>query len=243
MKIIVCKSKEEVAKEAAKFVIDLVKEKNDCILGLATGSTPLGLYNELINDYNENGTSYKNVTTFNLDEYVGIDPSHEQSYHTYMQSNLFDKIDIKQDNVNLPNAVGDLEANAKEYETRIKEAGGIDLQILGIGSNGHIAFNEPGEDFESVTRVIELMESTRNDNSIFFESLDEVPTHAISMGIKSIMGASKILLLATGEGKADAINKMINGEVDESLPASVLQRHNDTILILDEDAARKLDCK
>ncbi len=236
----VFKNEDEVATEAARIIANQVKNNSKSILGLATGSTPVRTYNKLITEHIENGTSYKDVLTFNLDEYVGLDASHPQSYRYFMNENLFDKIDINLENTNVPNGIGNIEKNAIDYENKLRSFDKIDIQILGIGTNGHIAFNEPPADFDAVTHIVELNESTRKDNERFFNSIDEVPTHAISMGIKSIMNAKKILLLATGEHKAEAISKMINGDITRDLPASILKNHDNVTVILDESAAKLL---
>lgn len=228
---------EDMSKIAAKRIIGKVQQKPDAVLGLATGSTPEGLYKELIKDHKENGTSYEKVNTVNLDEYMGLDRNDKNSYFTFMREKLFNHIDIDLENTNVPNGmVSDMEAEAKRYEEHIKEIGGIDLQILGIGHNGHIGFNEPGTSFDSRTHVIELAESTREANSRYFHSIDEVPTHAITMGIQSIMDSKEIILLASGAGKAEAMKKLVYGEITEDFPASALRLHKKVTIIADKDA-------
>ena len=233
-------SKEKMNAEIAQLFINTVKENPNCILGLATGSSPLGVYNNIINAYKEGEVSFKDVKTFNLDEYVGLEGTHEQSYRYFMNHNLFDHIDINKENTHVPSGTGDYEAKAQEYDALIEQAGGIDLQILGIGSDGHIAFNEPGTPFNSLTHVAELAESTIQDNSRFFNSIDEVPTKAVTMGLASIMKAKKIVLIATGLNKADAIKGLLLGFITEQLPCSVLRNHPDVTIYVDRDAYSKV---
>lgn len=240
MKVIVCKNTEELANEALKVMLDVIKSKENPVIGLATGSSPIGLYNAMIRDHKENGTSYKNVKSVNLDEYVGLGIESDQSYVYFMNDNLFKGIDIDKNNTNLPNGkADDMNAECDRY-TALLDSMPQDIQLLGIGGNGHIGFNEPGTPFNSTTHIVELQERTRIDNARFFSSLDEVPTHAITMGIKNIMNAKKILVVANGKGKADAVYSMVKGAITESCPASVLQNHNDVTVIVDEDAASKL---
>lgn len=240
MKVIVCKNTEELANEALKVMLDVIKSKENPVIGLATGSSPIGLYNAMIRDHKENGTSYKNVKSVNLDEYVGLGIESDQSYVYFMNDNLFKGIDIDKNNTNLPNGkADDMNAECDRY-TALLDSMPQDIQLLGIGGNGHIGFNEPGTPFNSTTHIVELQERTRIDNARFFSSLDEVPTHAITMGIKNIMNAKKILVVANGKSKADAVCSMVKGEITESCPASVLQNHNDVTVIVDEDAASKL---
>lgn len=240
MKVIVCKNTEELANEALKVMLDVIKSKESPIIGLATGSSPIGLYNAMIRDHKENGTSYKNVKSVNLDEYVGLGIESDQSYVYFMNDNLFKSIDIDKKNTNLPNGKAVNMNEECERYTALLDSMPQDIQLLGIGGNGHIGFNEPGTPFDSTTHIVELQERTRLDNARFFSSLDEVPTHAITMGIKNIMNAKKILVVANGKSKADAVYSMVKGEITESCPASVLQKHNDVIVIVDEDAASKL---
>lgn len=240
MKVIVCKNTEELANEALKVMLDVIKSKENPVIGLATGSSPIGLYNAMIRDHKENGTSYKNVKSVNLDEYVGLGIESDQSYVYFMNDNLFKGINIDKNNTNLPNGkADDMNAECDRY-TALLDSMPQDIQLLGIGGNGHIGFNEPGTPFDSTTHIVELQERTRIDNARFFSSLDEVPTHAITMGIKNIMNAKKILVVANGKSKADAVYSMVKGEITESCPASVLQNHNDVTVIVDEDAASKL---
>ena len=226
-------NKEEIDKIVANKIAKLIKNKPNAVLGLATGSTPLGVYKNLINLNKKGKVSFKNVTTFNLDEYVGIDETHNQSYKYFMNKNLFDEIDINKNNTHFPD---NKTITPEVYDEKIKTAGGIDFQVLGIGSNGHIAFNEPNTPFDSLTHIVELTESTIKDNSRFFNSIDEVPTKAVSMGLKSIMGASEIVLIATGANKAKAISELFTKNPDESLPASILKNHPNVTIYCDEDA-------
>jgi len=241
MRIIIVDSKEEMGKKAASLVSSQIILKPDSVLGLATGGTPLGMYKELINLYNEKEIDFKLVKTFNLDEYVGIGKENDQSYHYYMMNNLFEFINIPEENINIPDgSAKDIEEECLRYESAIKQAGGIDIQVLGIGTNGHIGFNEPDVNFEAQTHLVKLEESTIQANSIYFKTIDEVPTTAVSMGIKTIMNSRKIVLLANGLSKADAIYGLVNGKINPNLQASILQLHPDVTLILDKDAASKL---
>lgn len=234
MKIINVGNYQELSERAAKIVIETVQIKPNAVLGLATGSTPIGLYNELIDDHAKNGTSYRKICTFNLDEYVGLEGSHPQSYLYFMRQHLFNHIDISSENTFIPNGKAeDMMKECERYEELIKEKGGIDLQILGIGQNGHIGFNEPGTSFSSRTHIIQLTESTRKANSRFFSSMDEVPTHAVTVGIQTIMESRKILLLVSGQAKMEAFKRLLSDEIDESFPASVLKLHNDVTVITD----------
>lgn len=233
-------SKEQMNAEIAKLYVDTVKNNPKCVLGFATGSSPLGVYKKIIEAYNNHEVSFKDVVSFNLDEYVGLDENHNQSYRYFMNTNLFDHIDIKKENTNVPCGTGDYEKLAKEYDKKIASFGGIDLQILGIGSDGHIAFNEPGTPFDSLTHVATLAQSTIVDNSRFFNSIDEVPTKAVTMGLASIMNAKKIVLIATGYNKADAIKGLINGEITTDLPCSILKNHHDVTIYVDEEAYSKV---
>lgn len=239
MEIKVFKSQEAISEFVSELFIEEIKKENP-VLGLATGGTPVPTYKKLIEKTKERNISWGHVRTFNLDEYTGIGPAHEQSYRYFMNENLFNKVDINIYNTYVPLGFGDLEKNARTYDEKISLEGGIDLQILGIGSNGHIAFNEPGTSFEQGTHVIELTESTREDNKRFFNSIEEVPTHSITMGLASIYKSKKIVLVATGENKADAIYKMIEEKPTTDLPASILQNHENVIVVLDTDAASKL---
>ena len=222
------------------LLVAQVRTKPGSVLGLATGSTPLGVY-KLLAEYHQAGVDFSRVITFNLDEYIGLAPDHPQSYRYYMEENLFSKINIKQENTHVPSGIApDLEAECRRYEEAIRQAGGIDLQLLGIGSNGHIGFNEPGTPFDSTTQIVDLTESTIRDNSRFFDSPDEVPTQAVSMGIKSIMQAKSIVLIASGGSKADAVCAAVHGPVTPEVPASVLQLHPSVTIVVDQAAGGRL---
>jgi len=244
IKVIITRDYDEMSKLAAKMIADAIRAKPNIVLGLATGGTPEGCYKELVRMHKEEGLDFSQVVTFNLDEYVGLPPDHPQSYHYYMDVYLFNHVNIKRENTHIPDGMAkDLEKHCQEYEEMIKKAGGIDLQLLGIGRNGHIGFNEPGSPFDSRTRVVELTETTRRDNARFFKSIDEVPTHAVTMGLATIMEARKIILLASGENKADAIAKAVEGPKTTMVPASILQDHPDCTFIIDKEAASKLEGK
>ena len=223
---------------AFEVMAEVVKTNPQAVLGLATGSTPLGLYRNMIEDHKKNGTSYKQIKTVNLDEYAGLDENSDQSYVYFMRVNLFDSLDIDRKNTNIENGVAkDRAAECARYNALLHELQ-QDIQVLGIGSNGHIAFNEPGTPFGSETHVVDLTESTIKDNSRLFKNIDEVPRQAFTMGLKNIMNAKKVLILANGENKAQAVYGLVKGEVTENVPASVLQLHPDCTLVCDEAAAR-----
>ena len=238
-KVIIVKNAEEAALEAFKVMKDFIKPGK--VLGLATGSTPLGLYELMVKDHKENGTSYDDILTFNLDEYVNLPITHPESYYAFMHRNLFDLIDVPEDNTHVPNGLGDnLDEQCKAYDKMIEEHP-VDIQLLGIGSDGHIAFNEPGTAFDSGTHVTDLAESTIKDNARFFDfDMSKVPTQACTQGIGTIMKAKNILLIATGANKAQAVKDMLEGPVDEKCPASILQKHPNVTIIVDEPAASLL---
>lgn len=240
MKVIKVKNYEEMSKVAAEIFKDVVKNKPNAVLGLATGTTPLGLYAELIKDHKENGTSYKNIKTVNLDEYAGLDIGSDQSYVYFMRHNLFEGLDIDLKNTNIEN--GKAEDKEKECERYNNLLGEMqqDIQLLGLGSNGHIAFNEPNTPFGSGVHVVKLTENTIKDNSRLFADINDVPRYAFTMGIKNIMNAKKIVVLASGKNKANAVKASVEGDVTEIVPASVLQLHPDCTFIVDEDAASLL---
>ena len=241
MKIIRAHDAHDVALHAYALFKEQLNTKPNSVLGLATGSSPILLYKELIEGVKRNECSFKEVITFNLDEYMGMDATHPQSYAHFMREQLFNHIDIDLSNTHIPQGLSDdYQVECDRYNHALKEHI-IDIQLLGVGSNGHIGFNEPLTPFDSVTHVVKLKESTRRDNAIFFDSLDDVPTHAISMGINNIMQAKKIVLLAIGPKKADAIYNIVHGPVNESCPGSILQTHPDVTLILDPKAAARLD--
>jgi len=235
MKVIVGNN-EQISKLIAEEFIKQVNEKPNSVLGLATGTSPLKVYANMIKAYKNGKVSYKDVVTFNLDEYIGLEGTHNQSYRYFMNDNLFDHIDIDKNNTHVLLGVGDYLAYANQYDELIKQAGGIDLQILGIGSDGHIAFNEPGTPFDSLTHVAELAESTIKDNSRLFNDISEVPTKAVTMGLKSIMNAKRIVLIATGKNKAQAIYNLLKGKMTEEVPCSILQKHPDCTIYVDEEA-------
>ena len=240
MKVIVTKDYESMSDEALKIMLDVVKSNPAAVLGLATGTTPLGLYARMAKDYRENGTSYKNVKTVNLDEYVGLGIESDQSYVYFMRKNLFEQLDIPLENTNIANGkAADPEKECARYNALL-ETMQQDIQLLGIGSNGHIAFNEPGTPFGSLTHVVNLAESTIRDNARLFAHEEDVPRQAITMGLKNIMHAKKVLILANGANKAKAVYGLVNGPVTEALPASVLQLHPDCTLICDKAAAELL---
>ena len=241
MKIHVYESAQAIGQAAAALFAAQVLAKPNSVLGLATGSTPVPTYREMARLYEQGAVDFSGVTTFNLDEYLGLERSHAQSYYHFMQENLFQHINVPQENIHvLKGTASDPEQECLDYEEAIRAAGGIDLQILGIGNNGHIAFNEPDTVFSTQTRVVNLTESTIQANQRFFASADEVPRQAVSMGIGSIFRARRILLIATGEQKAGAVRAMIHGPVDPQCPASILQLHPDTVVLLDRGAAKDL---
>lgn len=240
MKVIIAKNYDEASQKAAEIVIDVVKNNPNAVLGLATGSTPLGLYAEMIKDHKQNGTSYKNIKTVNLDEYQGLDIESDQSYVYFMRHNLFYGLDIDLNNTNIENGKAtDAQAECDRYNKLLAEMQ-QDVQILGIGSNGHIAFNEPGTPFDSVTHTVDLTESTIKDNSRLFKNINDVPRRAFTMGLSNIMNAKKIVIMATGANKAKAVYGLVKGEITTELPASILQNHADCTLICDEAAAELL---
>ena len=240
MKVIITENYDEMSKKAAEIMIDLVKKNPNAILGLATGSSPIGMYKAMAEDCANGGASYKNVSTVNLDEYVGLTADHDQSYAYFMRANLFDHIDIDLKNTNLPcGSAPDAQAECDRYNALL-ETMKQDVQVLGLGSNGHIGFNEPGTPFDSVTHLVDLTENTIKDNSRLFNSIDEVPRQALSMGIKNIMQAKSILMVVSGKNKAEAVRGMVKGEVTPNLPASVLQLHPFVTIICDKDAASLL---
>ncbi|HHU63275.1 MAG TPA: glucosamine-6-phosphate deaminase [Clostridiales bacterium] len=244
MKIIIKETYDDVSKVAADMVEEQIVKKPETVLNLATGSTPLGLYSQLVTRYREKGLDFSKVTTFNLDEYLGLTPDHEQSYRYFMEDNLFKHININPSNINfLRGDCSDIEAHCREYEEKIRQSGGIDLEILGMGHNGHIGFNEPGASFDSITRCVDLTESTIQANARFFEKIDDVPRKALSMGIKTIMRAKKIILIVTGRAKAETVHKALFGRITADVPASVLQLHPNAWVLLDKEAASLIDEK
>lgn len=240
MKIFIVKDYLELSTKAANIIKEEIEKKTNLILGLATGSTPEGTYKELIRMHKEEGLDFSKVSSFNLDEYLNISYSHPNSYHAFMDEKLFKYLNIDKNNVHIPDGnVKNVEEYCKDYDKLIDDSGGIDLQILGIGQNGHIAFNEPDDRLYLGTHVTNLTESTIKANSRFFSSIDEVPKKAITMGIGSIMKAKKILLLANGEKKAPVIKELLQGEmISTQNPASLLLLHPDVTIIVDEEAAK-----
>lgn len=241
MNVLVYDNEEQIGIAAGNYICSQVIAKPNAVLGLATGSTPLKTYAEMIKLYESGAVDFSKVSTFNLDEYCKLDVKDVNSYHRFMHDNLFDHLNIPEKNINfLDGNAENPEQECMDYENRIDNAGGIDIQLLGIGSNGHIAFNEPSDSFERYSHVVALKESTIKDNSRFFKSIEDVPTHAVTMGIGSIMKAKKILIIATGENKAQAVKQLINENVTPQCPASVLQFHSDVTLMLDKGAASLL---
>lgn len=241
MKIIEVNDYEQMSEKAAAYIIEKVMKNPSITLGLATGGTPVGTYRHLIKDYQENGTSYEKVTTFNLDEYIGLSGENKNSYRYYMNEQFFNHIDINKAKTNVPSGVAeDVQKVCLDYEESIAKHGGIDLQVLGIGENGHIGFNEPGTSFDSITHVVQLEPSTISANSRYFNRAEEVPTEALTMGISTIMKSKEILLLISGENKRDALNKLLNSSVNESFPASILKNHPCVTIIADKAAVANL---
>ena len=241
MKIIRTKDYEEMSRKAANLISAQILLKPDCVLGLATGSTPIGIYDQLVEWYKKGDLDFSTVKTVNLDEYKGLTRDNEQSYYYFMHHHLFDRVNIDEENTHVPN--GKVENGDEEclrYEALIKSMGGVDLQLLGLGRNGHIGFNEPAADFPKITHCVGLTESTIEANKRFFASADEVPRQAYTMGIGTIMKADKILVVANGEDKADAVAAMVQGKINPEVPASILQLHNNVILVADEAALSKL---
>ena len=230
--------KNQIDEVVASLFIDTINNKPNCVLGLATGSSPVGIYKNLVKAYQEKKVSFKDVTTFNLDEYIGLEETHHQSYRYFMNDNLFNHIDIDKNKTHVPNGTN-YEYDVENYDKEIEANGGIDLQILGIGSNGHIAFNEPGTPFDSLTHIVDLKESTIKDNSRFFNSIDEVPKKSITMGLTSIIRAKKIVIIITGENKKDVLARLLTGKISEDLPASILHNHPDVTIYADYKAMGK----
>jgi glucosamine-6-phosphate deaminase len=247
MQVIVLPTVEAVAQHAASRVTDTIIKKANSVLGLATGSTPISLYYQLVQRYQAGSLSFKDIKTFNLDEYIGIPEDHEQSYRTFMNKHLFDLVDIDIANTHVPLAASldpdVLSGNAQDYESKITQAGGVDLQILGIGGNGHIGFNEPTSSFASKTRIKTLSPATVEANKRFFAVDEFQPQLAMTMGIGTILNSRSILLMATGKAKAQAVKDMIEGPITSMCPASILQQHEKTTIILDEESASLLALK
>jgi glucosamine-6-phosphate deaminase len=241
MEVIVQPDYEQMSKVAAQIVVEILNAKPNAVLGMATGSTPLGLYQELVRLHREGQLDFSRVTTFNLDEYVGLSTSHPQSYHYFMREQFFQHVNIPPQNINIPSGTtSNYPAFCEWYEQRIAECGGIDLQILGIGSDGHIAFNEPTSSLSSRTRLKTLSKQTIDDNARFFERREDVPVYAITMGVGTILDARKLVLVANGEAKARAIAQAVEGPVTSMVTASAIQLHRSAIVIVDEEAASEL---
>ena len=241
MEVIIKKDRESAGILAAKIIAGLINRNPAAVLGLATGSTPLGLYNELVRMHKEEGLSFRHVKTFNLDEYIGLDPADPCSFYNEMHTNLLKRIDLAEGASQIPDGrAKDIVASCEAYEAAIKRAGGIDLQVLGIGHGGHLAFNEPGSSLSSRTRIKTLSKVTIKANARFFGSEERVPKHVMTMGLGTIMEARTCMMLAFGKDKADAVAATVEGPVSASCPASVLQFHQNAIIILDEEAAGKL---
>jgi len=239
--VVVCSSGEEAARYVADLYASAIRSQPEIVLGLATGGTPVDVYRELVQQHRENGLDFASATSFNLDEYVGLPPEHSQSFRYFMQQQLFDHVNIDPTRTHVPDGMAtDLDEHAEQYEIEIRNHGGIDLQLLGIGNNGHIAFNEPGSALDSRTRVVQLTEETIQANARFFDSVDQVPRQAITMGIGTILEARRIILMATGEAKAEAVADAICGDCDPHNPASALQQHSDVVFVLDPAAASRV---
>lgn len=239
--VIVCADAQSASQKAAELMSNAIRSRPKIVLGLATGGTPVEMYRQLAKMHEHDGLDFSNVTSFNLDEYIGLSADHPQSYRMFMQQKLFDHINIKSENTHVPDGLAaDPQQHAKEFEALIVKAGGIDVQLLGVGQNGHIAFNEPGSTADSRARVIELTPATIQSNARFFASADEVPKTAITLGIGTILEAKRIVLLAIGSNKATAIHRALEGKPDISHPASLLQNHDDVTFIVDESAASLL---
>ena len=241
MKIYKAKDYKDMSRKAANIISAQVIMKPNCVLGLATGSTPIGTYDQLVEWYNKGDLDFSEVTTVNLDEYKGLPRTNDQSYYYFMHQHLFDRVNIDPERTNVPNGMEpDAEKECGRYEELICSLGGVDLQLLGLGHNGHIGFNEPGEAFEKETHCVDLTESTIEANKRFFASADDVPKQAYTMGIKTIMQAKKILIVVNGENKADIVERAFFGPVTPEVPASILQLHNDVTLVGDEEALAKI---
>ena len=237
MKIYCTENYQQMSRTAANIISSHVMLKPDCVLGLATGSTPIGMYQELIERYKNGDLDFSQVKSVNLDEYVGLAPTHDQSYRYFMQTNFFDHINIKPENTYVPNGCAeDAAAEGAAYDARIEKFGGIDLQLLGIGLDGHIGFNEPADAFTKETHAVDLHESTITANARFFESEADVPRRAITMGMGSIMNAKKVLLIASGPAKKEILEKSFYGPITPWVPASILQLHPDVTVIYSEEA-------
>lgn len=236
MKFIKVDTYNELSREAALVIASQLKSKSDSVLGLATGSSPVGTYRELIKMYENGEIDFSSARSVNLDEYVGLSPEDTQSYAYFMRTNLFDHVNIKKENTNIPNGTAeDLDAECRRYDKLVLELGGVDLQLLGIGTDGHIGFNEPDSVFSKLTHTVRLAQSTIDSNARFFESADKVPTTAITVGMMTIMQARSVLLIANGPSKRDILNKALNGPITPEIPASILQLHPHVTVIYSEN--------
>ena len=241
MNVITLKDYEQLSKKAARILAGKIELEPNTVLGLPTGATPLGMYKRLIEYYEKEDISFKEITTFNLDEYIGIKPNHPSSFNNYMYENLFNHIDITEENIFIPNGnTEDIKKECIQYERNISQAGGIDLLIMGIGENGHLAFLEPGDSLPVWTSVVELSEHTRITNSSGFESIDTVPNKAITMGIKTILSADDIVLLASGKNKAWAVEQMLKENITPQIPATFIKLHEKATILLDKEAAANI---
>ncbi len=241
MEVVITRNYDQMSKAAAQIVVDVLNTKPNAVLGMATGSTPLGLYQELVRQHKAGVVDFSRVTTFNLDEYVGLPPNHPQSYHYFMHEHFFQHVNIPRHNINIPSGTtSNYPAFCQWYEGRIAECGGIDLQILGIGSDGHIAFNEPGSSLSSRTRLKTLSKMTIDDNARFFERREDVPVYAITMGVGTILDARALVLVASGKTKAKAIAQAVEGPVTSMVTASAIQMHREATVIIDDAAAAGL---
>ncbi|GAB6168940.1 glucosamine-6-phosphate deaminase [Clostridium carnis] len=242
MKVIITKNYEELSKAAANEMANIIKNNPKAILGLATGGSPIGMYKELIRMNKDGELDFSDITTVNLDEYVGLSGDHNQSYRYFMNENLFNHININKEKTFVPNGLAEnIEEECKNYDAKIAELGGTDVQLLGIGNNGHIAFNEPDSSLVAGTHLTKLTQDTIEANARFFESIDMVPTTALTMGLGGIMKSKKIIVIASGAGKAEAVKEMVSGKINTNMPASMLQMHRDVVVIVDEAAAALLN--
>ncbi len=241
LKVFICEDYDSMSRKAGELVGAVLAAKPEAVMGLATGSSPVGLYRELIRMNREGKLDFAKIRSYNLDEYYPIQPDNEQSYHYFMAQNLFNHINIDKANVHVPDGrAGDVEEACRAYEAALNELGGVDVQVLGIGHNGHIGFNEPADVFPPVTHVVDLQESTIHANARFFEREEDVPRHAVTMGIGTIMRAKKIVLVANGTGKAEVLRAALTGPIDPRVPASILQVHPDVTFVLEKEAASLL---
>lgn len=238
MKILVCKDYEELSLKSAEIIVNQINQKKDSVLGLATGGTPVGMYKELVKSYREGKVDFGKVITFNLDEYYGVDHENINSYHYYMNTNFFDHVNVERKNINIPNGMSkDIEKECREYDEKIQNMGGIDLQVLGVGLNGHIGFNEPAKELMSGTHITDLTKETINANARFFEDISQVPTRAITMGMATILRSKKIVVLINGKNKSKIFDKITGKKITTQIPATLLQLHPDVTIVVDEQAA------